>query len=135
MKKNKSVESVEEFIQNVTIKITLLVFAVMCVLMNDIHRSVIFVIMSFISYIRFYCISDLINVVLNKIKGALKQCILNYSLTCLVTGIFLIMSWANYGKICFIYGIIGTMISTIVIILYGILEGLGINKDKFIKRR
>ena len=60
MKKNYTVEKVEEFIQNTTVKITLLASMLIMLLNKSVHSSVIFIIMSFIGYVRFYCMSDII---------------------------------------------------------------------------
>ena len=124
MKKNYTVEKVEEFIQNTTVKITLLASMLIMLLNKSVHSSVIFIIMSFIGYVRFYCMSDIIEVCVRKQHQELKHCILNYVLTCFVTVIFLGISWINYGKLCFIYGIIGTMVTYLVIMARGILNGI-----------
>ena len=94
------------------------------VLMDGMSKGVIFIILGFIGYIRFYCISDVIDVCIKKQSKELKHCLLNYVLTCFVTAIFLILSWRNYGRLCFVCGIIGTMITNLVIMGKGMLDSL-----------
>ena len=120
MNNNNSLEKIEEFIQNTTIKMTLLVFAIMCIYTRNIHCSVIFVVMSFISYIRFYCLADVISIALSKIDKEFVQSVINYVLTCFVTVLFLVISRTNYGNLCFKCGIMGTISTTIVIMFYGL---------------
>ena len=122
MDKNNSLEKIEEFIQNTTIRITLLVFAIIFVLTRNIHCSVIFMVMSFIGYIRFYCLADLVSIAVTKVNKEFAQSIANYLLTCCTTVVFLAISRFNYGNLCFICGIMGTVNITMVIVFYGIMR-------------
>ena len=124
MKKNYTVENVEEFIQNTTIKITLLASLIIMLLNMSVHSGVIFIILSFTGYVRFYCLSDVIDVCIKKQTEELKHCLFNYALTCFVTAVLLEVSWRNYGKLCFIYGIIGTMSTNLIIMYKGILNSI-----------
>ena len=114
MKKSEIVEDIERYVKERIIKITLLVFILIVLIGGEVNGGVIFVITSAVGYIRFYCRSDLMNVALNRINNELVQSLLNYILSLIATGVFLAMvCFICRGKYI-IYGIIGTVMESII---------------------
>ena len=122
MKNIESISKIENFVLDITIKVTLLRFVGMLLAGFKLQCSVAFMVMSFLGCIRFYCMSDLMSIFFAETRRRMKQCLFNYILACLLTVIFLAISCFRYGNLCLICGTIGVMVNNVVIIIGGILE-------------
>ena len=133
MKKSKIVEFVEKYVEERIIKITLLVFILIVLFGGGVHGGVIFVVTSAVGFVRFYCRSDLMNVAVNRINSAVVQSLINYILSLIVTGAFIAAVCFTYRGKYIIYGIIGTVMESIIIVVFGVIGHL--SKISITKRR
>lgn len=111
---------VEKYVEERMIKITLLVFMLMVLFGREVHGGVIFIITSGVSYIRFHCRSDLMNVVVDRGDGAIVHSLFNYVLSLIMTGVVLALACFTHSRKNIIYGIIGTVMESIIIIVFSI---------------
>lgn len=111
---------VEKYVGERMIKIILLVFMLIVLFGREVHGGVIFVITSAISYIRFHCRSDLMNVVVDRVDEAIVHSLVNYVLSLIATGVFLALACFTHSRKNIIYGIIGTVMESIIIIVFSV---------------
>ncbi|MBP5426482.1 MAG: hypothetical protein J6Y29_01065 [Clostridiales bacterium] len=124
MDKNDLISDLESYVEERIIQITLLVFVLIILIKRDIRGGVIFVVTSAISYIRFYCISDLMDVVIKGQKDSLVHSLVNYGMSLLMTVVFLVIACFTFGGVYTLYGVIGSIIGSLIIVVFGILGGL-----------
>lgn len=133
MEKSKIAEDVEKYVEERIIKITLLVFILMVLVDGEVHGGVIFVVTSVVGYIRFCCRSELINLAVNSINDKLVYSLFNYILSLVATGVFLAVACFTHNRKYIIYGIIGTVIESIIIVVFSVVGHLA--KISITKRR
>lgn len=115
---------IEKYVERKIIKVTLLVFVLIVFVGKELYGGVIFIINSVVAYIRFYCRCDLFSVLIDKNHEDIGYILFNYIMALVLTSVFLVVACLNYNGIYTMYGIIGSLLENIIVVVYSIMECL-----------